>query len=199
MLLKTPKTSSATHSNCEKADNKVLTLLAHFSVLTSNSCSVAFLSEVLDEKLTAKRPATSGEMFSILPITSSVRVWLLSRIRWRSCKSSLLKYCMSERFSLVSCTDATSPSSMAPSCAYRISFKKDFDPQSNFKQFGNGIREKITLPKSSAARLSSKRLSRNSPSEWSSQSQSSTKIVTIFSKNTFPSVLNMPATNKYTW
>ena len=74
MLFKTLKTSSERHSNCERFDNKVLTLLAHLSVLTSNSCSVAVLSEVLDDKLSANRSATSGDMFSILPMTSSVRV-----------------------------------------------------------------------------------------------------------------------------
>ena len=136
VLFKTPKTSSTTHFNCEKVDNKVLTLLAHFSVLTSNSFSVTFLREVLDDKLTAKRSASSGDMFSILQMTSSVRVWLLSRIRWRSFKLSLLKSCTFERCSLVSGAEATLPSS-----AYRISFKKCNDPPLNFKPFANGIRE----------------------------------------------------------
>ena len=167
MLFRTPKTSSERHSNCERLDNKVLTLLAHLSVLTSNSCSVAVLSEVLDDKLSPNRSATSGDMFSILPMTSSVRVWLLPRIPWRSFTLSLLKNCTPERLSLVSCTDATSPSSMAPSHTYRISSNQDRRSRSNFKTFGNGIREQATLPKSSAAPLSFKSSSKN----WHSSSE----------------------------
>ena len=167
MLFRTPKTSSERHSNCERVDNKVLALLAHLSLLTSNSFSVAVLSDVLDEKLSANRSATSGDMFSILPMTSSVRVWLLPRIPWRSFTLSLLKNCTPDRLSLVSCTDATSPSSMAPSHTYRISFNQDHWSRSNFKTFGNGIREQATLPKSSAAPLSFKSSSKN----WHSTSE----------------------------
>ena len=164
VLFRTPKTSSERHSNCERVDSKVLKLLAHLSVLTSKSRSVAVLSEVLDEILSANRSATSGDMFSILPMTSSVRVWLLSIIPWKSSTSSLLKDCLCDRLSLVSCTDATSPSSMAPSCAYRISLSQECCESSNFKTFGNGIRQQATLPKSSAAPLSFKSSRKNSHS-----------------------------------
>ena len=200
VLFRTPKTSSATHSNCEKVDNKVLTLLAHLSLLGSNSFSAAVLSEVLDDKLSANRFATSGDMSSILQMARSVRVWLLSRIRRRSFISSLLKKCNAERLNLVSCTDATSPSSMAPSCTYRKSLNQGLRLQSNFRTFGTEIQEQATLPKSSAAPLSSRRLSKSShPSYEDSHSHSSLKIVTISLKNTVPSVPKMPAKKTNTW
>ena len=74
VLFKKPKTSSERHSNCERVDSKVLKLLAHLSELTPISFSVAVLSDVLDEKLSTKRSATSVGISSISPMTSSVRV-----------------------------------------------------------------------------------------------------------------------------